>query len=281
MLRRTIEKFEKYDVISLYTDKKYSLSEIARIVKSDKRQVRDYLLAKKIKVEGLKNPDIDVSYVLNDSKSGRYFDSSMFDKIDCEEKAYWLGFLFADGYVIKNTVGLGLQACDVGHLHKFNRFMKCEFNNVSYHPKKTEGKIYDGYRWETHNKHITDRLKELGCVERKSLILEFPKEEIFADKGLIRHFIRGYFDGDGCVCATNKTHIVSMLGTESFLTTVKKYLNEENRKLYNNKERNIKTKSLQFYNQHALKILHYLYDDALIFLDRKHDKFLEFCRLYE
>lgn len=30
-----------------------------------------------------------------------------FDNIDCDEKAYWLGFLFADGAISNNTIHFG------------------------------------------------------------------------------------------------------------------------------------------------------------------------------
>lgn len=54
-------------------------------------------------------------------------DYNYFDKIDSEEKAYWLGFIFADGYISVNEnsnsgcVGIDLCLSDIDHLKKFNK----------------------------------------------------------------------------------------------------------------------------------------------------------------
>ena len=56
------------------------------------------------------------------------FDETVFDEIDSEEKAYWLGFLFADGYIsdLKEKskhnyhFELSLKGSDINHLNKFN-----------------------------------------------------------------------------------------------------------------------------------------------------------------
>lgn len=41
-------------------------------------------------------------------------------------------------------------------------------------------------------------LTKLGAKRNKSLTLEFPSDEIVPKK-YKHHFIRGYFDGDGCI----------------------------------------------------------------------------------
>lgn len=55
----------------------------------------------------------------------KYIVDDVFEKIDTEEKAYWLGFLFADGYVgtNDNSVGLGLAIKDIEHVKKFKKFI--------------------------------------------------------------------------------------------------------------------------------------------------------------
>ena len=51
------------------------------------------------------------------------YNTSIFKQIDTEEKAYWLGFLYADGYVSDKGVELALKESDYNHLIKFDRFI--------------------------------------------------------------------------------------------------------------------------------------------------------------
>ena len=51
------------------------------------------------------------------------YDVHVFDTIDSEEKAYWLGFLMADGYVRSdsNVIGIELSYVDIDHMKKFKK----------------------------------------------------------------------------------------------------------------------------------------------------------------
>lgn len=62
----------------------------------------------------------------NKQNSRKYqVDHGYFNTIDSEEKAYWLGFLYADGYVSKRAkqklVGCALQKSDSPHLDKLKQ----------------------------------------------------------------------------------------------------------------------------------------------------------------
>ena len=217
------------------------------------------------------------------------FDETIFDNIDTEEKAYWLGFIFADGYISKLNKNskhnyhfeLSLKGSDINHLNKFNVFMKHIKNNVSIGKVNCNGKICERCRWSVRNKHLWESLNSKGCVPKKSLILKFPDENIFSDKSLIRHFIRGYFDGDGCVSYSDKFHTklsFGLLGTSDFLTMLVSYLPIQF------KIRKEPKKSVYFgacAGGSALKNLNFLYQNCTIFLDRKYNRYLEFCRLPE
>lgn len=272
--QKTEAPFDINLVIKLYKEDN-SINQISEIIKVEARSISKYL-----KLEGI---EIINKGSTGANKSGKRFNENIFDIIDTEEKAYWLGFIFADGYIEtnENRFGLDLQAQDVGHLHDFNLFMQCNNNNVIYHPKITNKKIFHGYRWIINNKHLWNTLNDYGCTPKKSLTLKFPNENIFKSKDLIRHFIRGYWDGDGCICFTIKTKIISVLGTENMLNNILKFLPIRNTKnLYANHESNI-TKILQFEGKYAFEILQYLYENSTIYLNRKYNKYLEFCRLFE
>lgn len=222
------------------------------------------------------------------------FDDTIFDSIDTEEKAYWLGFIFADGYVSgfdsdgKNNYyfELSLKESDKNHLDKFNVFIKHEdINHVKINKAKcfnTEV-VCERCRWGGRSKHLWETLNNYGCVPSKSLILQFPDESIFKDKSLIRHFIRGYWDGDGCLSYSNKEHTIaniSVLGTNQFLTKIKNNLPLKIDYSLRNTSNNI-TKELLIQGKNAFELIYYLYSNATVYLNRKYEKYLEYCRLYE
>ena len=114
-----------------------------------------------------------------------------FEKIDTEEKAYWLGFLYADGSVgsKENKIELGLAEKDLSQVEKFKQFIGLD-NKISYR-KNTKS-----YRSSFRSQKCKQDLISQGCVPKKSLILTFPTEQQVSHS-LICHFMRGYFDGDG------------------------------------------------------------------------------------
>ena len=73
-------------------------------------------LSKKLKERGVE--------IINRQNTTK-FNENVFDVIDSEEKAYWLGFIFADGYISSRDYGfeISLSIIDVEHLIKFNKFM--------------------------------------------------------------------------------------------------------------------------------------------------------------
>ena len=161
------------------------------------------------------------------------FNEHIFDSIDTEEKAYWLGFIFADGYIDSSPLDsnkkptynfeLSLKGDDSHHLEKFNKFIEHQKNIVRISDVKCEDVICKRCRLGVANKHLWETLNSYGCTPKKSLTLKFPNESIFKDKSLIRHFIRGYWDGDGCLSWSNKEHTspsVSVVGTKEFLYKV-------------------------------------------------------------
>lgn len=205
------------------------------------------------------------------------FDNTVFNIIDTEEKAYWLGFLMADGYVSKdsNTVELSLKGSDSNHLERYNNFLK-NSNPIKISTVKTNGKEYNRCRCAVTDKHFHDRLIELGCTPQKSLTLKFPDKNIFANNNLIRHFIRGYVDGDGCLTYTKTGRLViEIIGTKEFLEEIislypdyfKKVLHKDKRRLSSN------TYFITCSCNNADRFANILYNNINICLDRKYERF--------
>lgn len=204
---------------------------------------------------------LDINIVQNNKI--HKINESIFEQIDTEEKAYWLGFLYADGYVSKTGIELALKQSDYNHLVKFKKFLECDYD-IKYH------KSTNSYRICIHSKKIVNDLTNLGCMQAKSLILQFPTEKQVPTH-LIHHFMRGYFDGDGSICRTN----FSVLGTKEFLIEYESYiLNYLQR---NNPNKMLKKENINIIQYggriQVLKIFQFLYENATIYLERKYDKF--------
>jgi hypothetical protein len=212
---------------------------------------------------------------ISEAKRIYYLDQTVFDKIDTEEKAYWLGFLFADGYnnEKRGSVILTLHNRDIDILHKFTNFL----NTNKPICKNTK----DSSKVAIESKHMSKILSKIGMIQRKTHVLEFPDIE----KHLIRHFIRGYFDGDGCVTYGKELnqHInISITSTKMFLA---KLINEINdikfwmNKRHKNRIDNIYTLATGGVCN-IIKFYHYLYNDTTICMFRKKNKFEEWFNWY-
>lgn len=204
------------------------------------------------------------------------FDNTVFDSIDNEEKAYWLGFIFADGYIssTNNTFEISLKGSDKEHLDKFNKFMKHkDRNHVKLGKAKCGEVIYERCRWFVTDKHLWNTLNSYGCTPNKSTILQFPLITIFKYDHLVRHFIRGYFDGDGCFSRHLHKTIVSphveLLGTPEFLNMIEKYSNIFGKRGKDKRWKN-NTEYVDFSLKEGVAFINYIYKDSKIYLDRKY-----------
>lgn len=186
----------------------------------------------------------------------------IFHQIDTEEKAYWLGFLYADGYISKyNQIEINLSPEDKEHLIKLKLFVNTNTNIIE-----------DEHRCRLLfcSKEMAADLAKLGCVNNKSLILTFPTEEQVPNT-FLRHFLRGYVDGDGCLCCTDKTQQFSITSTQAFFEGMLKRTGwDENKCNYYPSGKAITWRSHKDVMQQYLK---YLYDDAKIYLNRKYEKY--------
>ena len=204
------------------------------------------------------------------------YNKQFFNKIDTEEKAYWAGFIAADGNVrkdfLKMRIELNIQ--DYHHLEKFKQAIQ------------GENPIRESIRPGNHSCYIDVNCKEfclalndLGITPKKSLTLNINMNKV--PKELRRHFIRGYFDGDGSINwfirtgGKYKEWEISFISSEIFLNQILEELNKT-RTLFscgNNYRFMFKGKS------DISQILHYMFDDATVYLDRKYEKVKDFQAL--
>lgn len=254
--------------IDMYNDE-LPYYKIARKLGVDRHNVAYYLKKKGCYPKG-KN-----SHFIRNNVSRKYkLDESVFKKIETEEAAYWLGFLYADGCVnkVSNCIEITLQDKDIESLEKFNKFL-CSSKQIE---KKNKGN-YELSRVSVYSLKMKNDLIELGCIPEKSKKLTFPNYNQ-VPRRLMCHFIRGYFDGDGHV----SRHVQSngkisygaeILGTKEFLEGLCSEINIQT-KLHSFKHSpttyriclNGKNKDI-FYD--------FIYSNSNIDIKRKHDKFIE------
>ena len=265
-----------------------SLMEIAKRVSNSKGAM---VVRQKLQELG-----VDTSYKSNSHKyrekmshSFHHYtlDEHVFDCIDTEEKAYWLGFLMADGYnhEDKTAVCLRLQTEDEEILEKFKVFLKSDVPIYTFNRVTKVSHLQREYKEVRVNSvYLSKQLAKLGCNQGKTYTLEFPN---CISDDLVPHFIRGYFDGDGCIAITNrnnrkspnsKEYQFTLTGRKEFLEIVQQHLinNVGVSKTLLNKHRSNFAQSIHYNGFNVVsRILDYLYKNATIFLKRKHDKYLQ------
>ena len=131
-------------------------------------------------------------------RKSRYFANfRYFNKIDTEFKAYILGFIYADGNLFNNTLKIAISEKDKEILEKFKEDIKC--NNPILFIKSNLKNRQDQVSLSITDVDLRNDLIDKGVIENKTFKIVFPSYNKVPKK-LIHHFIRGYFDGDGCIC---------------------------------------------------------------------------------
>lgn len=127
-----------------------------------------------------------------------FFNENYFDKIDSPSKAYWLGFFYADAYNCQqvNTVHVTLSHKDKDQLVKLSKAVDLSSKKITTYDSVVNNKRYPTTCLKLYSKHMCDALARKGCPQAKSFIIKYP---MWLSHNLNNHFIRGLFDGDGCL----------------------------------------------------------------------------------
>lgn len=276
----TTTKIEREKIKQIIIDEYINTSEKERSLTKlgNKYGVKRQTISKWLKDKGFE--------VINYQNRCR-MDETVFDNIDTEEKAYWLGFLYADGNIstIGNRLEMNLSSKDLDHMLKFKKFLKLE-SEIRIEDNRGEGK--EICRLAIRNKHVWQQLNNKGCVPCKSLILTFPDKSIFKSENLIYDFIRGYCDGDGSlgiyIKENTKNHKswISFVGTKDFLNGIENFLNIKGT-IRNKTCANWKNQAydLKYGGVNARKVARLLYENSSIYMNRKYNRFLQFCSFEE
>ena len=197
---------------------------------------------------------------------------TIFDTIDTEEKAYWIGYIYAEGCVVDNKVfAMGISIVDKDHLLKLRDFLGA--SHTIYHRKSETGyssKSETVYMHINHY-HLGETLQNLGIVKARN---HFYRIEQSLPEHLYHHFILGYLDGDGCLRG-NYNPSVTFVGQQDILEWIRMVFHkglDTNPNLSILKGKGIYSINYVGINQSTL-ICQWLYRDATVWLQRKRDKF--------
>lgn len=192
---------------------------------------------------------------------------SYFEIIDTPTKAYWIGFILADGCIREHHGGyrleIELQTCDYNHLEKFLLHISSTHPIRQIRPNSFVVAI-------TNAKLCKDLIK-LGITPRKT----FTAQPIEISSQLKRDYYRGLIDGDGCI-HFDKSWALSLAGTKEIVTDFSKWLGCKGKYVY---------PAPGCYTFHkrsksVVDILHKLYGNATIYLDRKYELYTEAMKGY-
>lgn len=195
-----------------------------------------------------------------------------FETIDTESKAYWLGFITADGCVSDNgSIQLGLAMVDEAHVRQFRDAIESTHaiclgakknTMIAGKSVRTSGCAHFAVR----SPKMASDLSRLGVVPRKSLTCApwTPPDH------LARHFWRGIIDGDGWMNSENGTNAIQLglVGSKETAIAFTTYANRMTGSVARPRAKG-KVWYVTYGSSPAQKIIRELYTDAAVYLDRK------------
>jgi len=199
-----------------------------------------------------------------------------FDNIDSEEKAYWLGFIVADGNLSRNetVMQINLSGKDISHLEKLGSILRQPVKETYW---KRNGKDLSGCYLAFSSRRCWKSLYNTGLRPAKT----YEDQSIVwfdLNSSLRRSFIRGLFDGDGCVSFSRSGNkflcSVSICGEKRLIEAIQDHLSDKlGISKSKNEHRNLLTITRWSGTRQVGAIEDYLYKNASVCLERKRSIF--------
>lgn len=237
---------------------------------------------KKIKLKSNRKNSKQANLKNSKTKQIYKINEKYFDEIDHADKAYWLGFILADGNISKkkNRLQIGLHPRDKDHLIKFKKCIGSNHRLFDEYKKTNNGTINSICCIYIKNLYLYNRIKKIG-IEPCKTTHEKPLDCI--SEKFERDFWRGVVDGDGTV----KTFLIKkrgklinrfdlqLYGSKEICEGFKKFCLKhiDSKSSVHKKEKNLHRYSLTC--NYAKKIAEVLYDGSNIYLDRKYNEYLK------
>lgn len=237
--------------------KGYNSKEISKILNRDDTSI----------IQWLRKLDVKINHKGPKSKINK---EDFFDSIDSEEKAYYLGWIMADGN-ISITNGQYCLKLHISYSDKelIDSFLKAidSTNTTKYKPNNGNGSYYISLT----SVHMVKSLMKLGVKPQKSgneIIPDIPKK-------LMNHFIRGYFDGDGITDIKQKRS--GFIAPMIVLKNINLLLNINKNNLIRRHRCKIEMYYMLYGKKDSRILYNYMYKNCNIFLKRKFDRMNIIC----
>lgn len=202
-------------------------------------------------------------------------DETAFDELD-SEKAYILGFLWADGSLLKRPrykdYRLFLGSIDQDVLKRFRAILKSDVNFHEVKRTHLGPRWHNFFRFDVNAGSLGYKLEAMGFTRLKPN--RTPPTDLPSE--LVRDFIRGSFDADGYVAKDGKP-VACISGHNPMLLWVQSQLGGRIRPASNG------AKCLVLWitsPKDAIRWFDYLYYPGCICLERKRLKFLSIRNKY-
>lgn len=192
-----------------------------------------------------------------------------------QEMAYTLGYIYADGSLENSAYIRGkylrVSSVERENIEKIRSWLCSDHTIRACKPTSKNGRT--GYLLRIGSHKIYNDLEKLGLYPNKSLTITFPS----VPKKFLCHFVRGYFDGDGCVRLSRCRGVLQKLSTV-FTSGSKDFLYELAREIHasvNTNQLNVykskRSYMLSYSTSDSVKVFTFMYEKAKkpVFLERK------------
>lgn len=202
------------------------------------------------------------------SRARKYsINNNFFEIIDSEDKSYLLGLMFSDGWVSTNNV-IGFTSKDKELVELFGSCINSTYPIIE--------RVYPnsknlGYELRITSEKMFNDLNRHGCIRNKSHILQFPPN---IPDNLINHFIRGVFDGDGCIRKDKKNNLrFDICGAKDLLNSINSILSKQCSITLTPISSHSSIFRIRHSGNKKCKLIkEYLYKNATLYLKRKYEK---------
>ena len=265
-----LTKEQEQQIIHNYVDLRLGQKKAGAFIPVSDKIVKKVLVKNNIPIKIIQETNINKFNI-----NHRYFQTQSADV------GYWLGILSSDGCIAsnENQIYIELQRGDRELLEKLNISIENERPVKDY----VTGRGYENSKLYFYSKQIKADLALYNIIPNKTYSSNF----IYPDKlkpDFVPDYIRGLFDGDGCIKLTSNTLTWQIdCSSKDILLHLQDFLNQREiqTKIISMPKTNISIYRLYCYGvEKCYKIYNLLYStQSNLFLLRKKEKFKQLLQL--